>query len=113
MGRWTHKTGETTNCYTGNKWDCADVETCTSECVVEGADQEYTNTYGVQSSGNMLWLDSTYPVDSTDPGAARGTCSTDSGVPADVEKEQADSSVIFSDIRFGPIGSTTEGTVSV
>merc|ERR1712157_491628 len=43
---------------------------------------------------NMLWLDSTYPVDSTDPGAARGTCSTDSGVPADVEKEQADSSVI-------------------
>merc|ERR1711982_209174 len=62
---------------------------------------------------NMLWLDSTYPVDSTDPGAARGTCSTDSGVPADVEKEQADSSVIFSDIRFGPIGSTTEGTVSV
>merc|ERR1712196_516306 len=62
---------------------------------------------------NMLWLDSTYPVDSTDPGAARGTCSTDSGVPADVEKEQADASVIFSDIRFGPIGSTTEGTVSV
>merc|ERR1712157_432540 len=62
---------------------------------------------------NILWLDSTYPVDSTDPGAARGTCSTDSGVPADVEKEQADSSVIFSDIRFGPIGSTTEGTVSV
>merc|ERR1712151_795392 len=54
--RWTHKTGESTNCYTGNKWDCADVETCTSECVVEGADQEYTNTYGVQSSGNKLEL---------------------------------------------------------
>merc|ERR1712176_1391186 len=34
----------------------ADVETCTSECVVEGADQEYTNTYGVQSSGNKLEL---------------------------------------------------------
>merc|ERR1712115_519053 len=25
---------------------------------------------------NMLWLDSTYPVDSSDPGAARGTCDT-------------------------------------
>merc|ERR1712176_1099155 len=28
---------------------------------------------------NMLWLDSTYPVGSSDPGAARGSCSTDSG----------------------------------
>merc|ERR1712217_495391 len=35
---------------------------------------------------NMLWLDSTYPVGSSDPGAARGTCSTDSGKPDDVEK---------------------------
>merc|ERR1712050_458630 len=58
---------------------------------------------------NMLWLDSTYPVDSTDPGAARGTCGTDSGVPADVESQHPDSSVIFSDIKFGPIGSTTDG----
>merc|ERR1712024_359906 len=58
---------------------------------------------------NMLWLDSTYPVDSTDPGAARGTCGTDSGVPADVESQHPDSHVIFSDIKFGPIGSTTDG----
>merc|ERR1712012_110168 len=58
---------------------------------------------------NMLWLDSTYPVDSSDPGAARGTCSTSSGVPADVESKQANSHVIFSDIKFGPIGSTVPG----
>merc|ERR1712098_582256 len=58
---------------------------------------------------NMLWLDSTYPVDSTDPGAARGTCSTSSGVPADVESQAPNSKVKFSDIRFGPIGSTTDG----
>merc|ERR1711937_692684 len=58
---------------------------------------------------NMLWLDSTYPVDSSDPGAARGTCSTSSGVPADVESKQANAHVIFSDIKFGPIGSTTDG----
>merc|ERR1712036_27055 len=57
---------------------------------------------------NMLWLDSTYPVDSTDPGALRGYCSTDSGKPTDVESAQANSHVIFSDIKFGPIGSTTD-----
>jgi cellulose 1,4-beta-cellobiosidase len=55
---------------------------------------------------NMLWLDSTYPVDSTDPGAKRGTCATTSGVPADVESKQGNAHVIFSDIKFGPIGST-------
>jgi cellulose 1,4-beta-cellobiosidase len=58
--RWTHKKGETTNCYTGNKWDaslCPDAKTCTENCVIEGADQEYTNTYGVQASGNKLQLD--------------------------------------------------------
>merc|ERR1712232_70646 len=59
---------------------------------------------------NMLWLDSTYPVDSTDPGALRGYCSTDSGVPADVESAQGNAHVIFSDIKFGPIGSTTNGS---
>merc|ERR1712064_213688 len=58
---------------------------------------------------NMLWLDSTYPVDSTSPGSARGTCPTSSGVPKDVESAQADSKVTFSDIKYGPIGSTTDG----
>merc|ERR1711998_531945 len=59
-------------------------------------------------AANMLWLDSTYPVDSTDPGALRGYCSADSGKPKDVESAQANSHVIFSDIKFGPIGSTTD-----
>merc|ERR1712107_264706 len=57
--------------------------------------------------GNMLWLDSAYPVDSTDPGAARGSCATTSADPKDVESKQASSKVTFSDIRFGPIGTTT------
>lgn len=57
--------------------------------------------YGV----NMLWLDSTYPVDEPNkPGAKRGTCPTDSGKPADVEKNFPNSKVIYSNIRFGPIG---------
>jgi cellulose 1,4-beta-cellobiosidase len=60
--------------------------------------------YGV----NMLWLDSTYPVDDPDkPGAKRGSCPTDSGKPADIEANSPNSKVIYSNIRFGPIGSTT------
>merc|ERR1719393_1203633 len=58
--RWTHKKGETTNCYTGNTWDaslCPDAKTCTQNCVIEGADSEYTSTYGVHGSGNKLQLD--------------------------------------------------------
>jgi cellulose 1,4-beta-cellobiosidase len=50
---------------------------------------------------NMLWLDSNYPTDAaaTDPGVARGTCST-------VESQSASAKVIFSNIKVGPIGST-------
>lgn len=55
---------------------------------------------------NMLWLDSTYPIDSTSEGAARGTCATSSGAPSDVESSAASSKVIYSNIRFGPINST-------
>ncbi|KAK2602955.1 hypothetical protein N8I77_009449 [Diaporthe amygdali] len=56
---------------------------------------------------NMLWLDSTFPVDKAgSPGAARGSCSTSSGVPAEIEKSAPNSNVIYSNIKFGPIGST-------
>merc|ERR1711939_821300 len=50
--RWTHKVGETTNCYTGNLWDkdlCPDAESCTKNCALEGADKEYEETYGVHA----------------------------------------------------------------
>lgn len=53
--RWTHKVGETTNCYTGNEWDksiCPDGATCAKNCAVDGAD--YENTYGITTSGNAL-----------------------------------------------------------
>ncbi|VDC00014.1 unnamed protein product [Peniophora sp. CBMAI 1063] len=57
---------------------------------------------------NMLWLDSDYPTTepATQPGIARGNCSTSSGVPADVESQSGSAKVIYSDIRTGPIGST-------
>ncbi|KAL0261876.1 hypothetical protein SLS55_003308 [Diplodia seriata] len=63
-------------------------------------------------AANALWLDSTYPVDgdATKPGIKRGPCGTDTGVPADVESESPDSTVIYSNIRYGDIGSTFNAT---
>lgn len=60
------------------------------------------------SSVYMLWLDSNFPTDKdpSSPGVARGPCSVDSGRPADVEKEQADAFVVYSNIKYGEIGST-------
>ncbi|KAH8655986.1 glycoside hydrolase [Tricladium varicosporioides] len=54
---------------------------------------------------NMLWLDSSYPD-------ARGTCSTSSGVPADVEANSPNAYVIYSNIKVGAINSTFSGTTS-
>ncbi|KAH8887622.1 cellulose 1,4-beta-cellobiosidase [Thozetella sp. PMI_491] len=61
---------------------------------------------------NMLWLDSTYPTDASPdtPGKGRGTCDTSSGAPKDVESKNADASVIYSNIKFGPIDSTYTAT---
>ncbi|PPQ80913.1 hypothetical protein CVT24_013017 [Panaeolus cyanescens] len=57
---------------------------------------------------NMLWLDSTFPTDAdpSAPGVARGTCPTDSGKPEDIEANAPNSSVTYSNIKFGDIGST-------
>ncbi|KAI0427741.1 cellulose 1,4-beta-cellobiosidase [Xylaria sp. FL1042] len=57
-------------------------------------------------AANMLWLDSTYPVDGTGAGTKRGDCATTSGVPADVESQSPNASVIYSNIKFGPLNST-------
>lgn len=59
-------------------------------------------------SVNMLWLDSTYPTDkdASTPGVARGSCATSSGKPEDLESASGDSTVIYSNIKYGPIGST-------
>jgi cellulose 1,4-beta-cellobiosidase len=57
---------------------------------------------------SMLWLDSNYPTDQDPekPGIARGECDITSGVPADVESASPNAQVVFSNIKFGPIGST-------
>lgn len=50
---------------------------------------------------NLLRLDSDYPTDAdaSEPGISRGTCSTSSGVPTDVESNDASSSVTYSNIK--------------
>eukprot|EP01133_Synstelium_polycarpum_P011933 gene11933-13903_t len=58
-------------------------------------------------AANMLWLDSSYPVDgANNPGVARGSCSTTSGNPIDVESQHPNAYVIYSNIKIGPINST-------
>jgi cellulose 1,4-beta-cellobiosidase len=57
-------------------------------------------------NSNMLWLDSTFPVDGSGPGTERGSCATDSGDPDEVVANAPGSTVKFSNIKFGPIGST-------
>ncbi|KIJ37524.1 glycoside hydrolase family 7 protein, partial [Sphaerobolus stellatus SS14] len=54
-------------------------------------------------AANMLWLDSAYPTTSpaTNPGVMRGTCPTNSGVPATIETTEANASVTFSNIKSG------------
>ena len=59
-------------------------------------------------AANMLWLDSDYPTtkDATSPGVARGTCATSSGEPTDVESNDPNASVTFSNIKYGDLDST-------
>jgi cellulose 1,4-beta-cellobiosidase len=56
----------------------------------------------------MLWLDAPYPAtaDPSAPGVSRGTCAADSGAPDVVEAESAGATVTYSNIKWGPIGST-------
>lgn len=59
---------------------------------------------------NMLWLDGLWPrnADPATPGTLRGDCPVDSGEPAEVIAQHPDAYVTWSNIRFGPIGSTTD-----
>jgi len=58
--RWTHKTGDYQNCYTGNLWDdglCPDAETCGENCCIDGVDDtDWKGTYGVKTDGKELSL---------------------------------------------------------
>ncbi|KAJ7044625.1 cellobiohydrolaseI [Mycena alexandri] len=61
---------------------------------------DYTN--------DLLWLDGNFPPTAlpTAPGVSRGPCSASSGNPEVIEDSQANDFVVFSNIKWGPIGST-------
>ncbi|KAG5221600.1 glycoside hydrolase family protein [Salix suchowensis] len=100
---------------------------CTSQKTVFGDTNSFQDKGGLAAMGDafqagmvlvmsiwddheakMLWLDSNYPLDkdASEPGVARGTCATTSGEPTDVESQSPNAQVTFSNIKFGPIGST-------
>lgn len=54
-------------------------------------------------SVNMKWLDSVYPPKSTAPGAKRGPCPENSGVPSETRVKFPDTQVIYSNVIVGPI----------
>lgn len=60
------------------------------------------------NAAHMLWLDSDYPTNlpPSQPGVARGTCSTSSGVPSTTEQKYPNAFVAYSNIKVGDIGST-------
>ena len=62
------------------------------------------------SYAQMAWLDGTQPAGSTAVGAKRGPCADGSGDPSTLEKNVPNSKVVYSDIRYGDIGSTTSGS---
>lgn len=61
---------------------------------------------------NMHWLNSPYPTDAdpSKPGVGRGDCSITSGKPADVESKYPGATVVYSNVRTGPFGSTFSGS---
>jgi len=59
-------------------------------------------------AADMLWLDAPYPPTKAPSaaGVTRGTCSASSGAPTTVEAQSPNAQVVYSNIKFGPIGST-------
>jgi cellulose 1,4-beta-cellobiosidase len=67
-----------------------------------------TMALGHDSWAWNLWLDSRYPTDGdpTAPGVVRGPCSIDDHEPLHLQEKWPSAKVAWSNIRFGPIGST-------
>ncbi|KAE8164624.1 putative 1,4-beta-D-glucan cellobiohydrolase A [Aspergillus tamarii] len=99
---------------------------CTAQKTAFGDDDIFTQHGGLKGMGDalssmvltlsiwddhhssMMWLDSSYPedADASTPGVARGTCEPHVGDPETVESQHGSSTVTYSNIKFGPIGST-------
>ena len=65
---------------------------------------------GDDVDANMLWLDSSYPLDKsfTDPGIKRGECpGGETSTPTWLRQNHPDAHVVFKNAAFGEIGSTS------
>lgn len=62
---------------------------------------------------HLQWLDGKWPVDwdPAAPGVARGPCDASSGDPEYTRLNTPNSGVRISNIKFGPIGTTTNGQI--
>ncbi|THV01978.1 cellobiohydrolaseI [Dendrothele bispora CBS 962.96] len=73
-----------------------------------------TNTFatkgGLSGMGAAFAREMVLVMTATDPGVARGTCATTSGQPTDVESASPNAQVVFSNIKFGDIGTTFSST---
>ena len=56
----------------------------------------------------MQWLDGAYPRGAPEnkPGVKRGPCPRDGGKPSEVEQQQPNAQVVYSNIRSGDLDST-------
>lgn len=114
-------------------YDSISDEFCKKSKVVFGDTDDYTRLGGMKVMGEsfergmvlvmsiwsdaasrMLWLDSIVPesASASTPGAARGPCPTSGGSPTTLMSQFGSSTVKFSNIKWGSIGSTTTAKTS-
>lgn len=63
-------------------------------------------------SVSMLWLDSTFPVGSKEPGALRGPCSGKENKAEWIRQNLPQSKVVYSDFEWGPIQNILKPSVA-
>jgi cellulose 1,4-beta-cellobiosidase len=61
------------------------------------------------SDNNMLWLDGDYPsgADPSSAGVSRGICPSSSGRLPDIRRQFPDAAIKFTNLKYGPLGSTS------
>ena len=64
------------------------------------------------TSVQMRWLDSIYPVGSTKPGDFRGPCSNEDTSPSTLRKKFPKNKVVYSDIRLDDLDSSSTSSLS-
>ncbi|KAJ7436076.1 cellulase CEL7A [Mycena galericulata] len=83
-------------------------EHCNEQKTAFGEPNVFASLGGLTTLGNAFQRGMANPQM---PGVVRGSCGTDTGAPVDVESNDRGAQVVFSNIKFGPIGSTVPPVV--